>query len=244
MSVLAFLHTAEPNIAVFRDLVARLEPSVPTRHELIDDVLAGAVGSGSVTDAMRNRTETAVLRLIAEGAPVVLCTCSTIGGVAEATVVPAGSRVIRVDRPMAEAAVASGRRILVAATLPSTLGPTRALLQQVADATGRTTEMVDVLCEQAWPHFARGDRDAYADEIARAVGAALEALPPSLQAPKPSSPQAPRPSRPESFPHDIVVLAQASMAPAVSRLESRGIRALASPELGVRAALEAYRRSQ
>jgi hypothetical protein len=217
MSSLAFLHTAEPNIAVFRELVARFDPSVPTRHELIDDVLAGAVGTGSVTDAMRNRTEATVLRLIAEGSPVVLCTCSTIGGVAEATPVPAGTRVIRVDRPMAEAAVASGRRILVAATLPSTLGPTKALLQNVADSQQRSIEMVDVLCEHAWPHFARGDRDAYADEIARAVAQVAGA-------------------------EDIVVLAQASMAPAVSRLEARGIRALASPELGVRAALALYRR--
>jgi hypothetical protein len=215
-SSLAFLHTAKPNVAVFTDLVARLDRSVPTRHELIEDVLAGAVGSGGVTDAMRAQTEAAVLRLIAEGAPVVMCTCSTIGGVAEATRVPTGARVMRIDRPMAEAAVASGRRILVAATLPSTLGPTRALLQQVSNSEGRTIEMVDVLCDQAWPHFARGDRDAYAEEIARAIRAVASDT-------------------------DIVVLAQASMAPAVEPLKAFGIDALASPELGVRAALAAYR---
>jgi len=218
-SVLAFLHTAKPNVAVFTDLAARLDPSVPTRHELIEDVLAGAVGSGNVTDAMRSQTEATVLRLIAEGAPVVMCTCSTIGGVAEATRVPAGARVMRIDRPMAEAAVASGRRILVAATLPSTLGPTRALLQHVADSQGRTIEMVDVLCEQAWPHFARGDRDAYAGEIAHAIQAVASDT-------------------------DIVVLAQASMAPAAERLKMAGIEALASPELGVRAALAAYREAR
>jgi len=219
MSVLAFLHTAAPNVAVFTDLAARLDPTVPTRHELIEDVLAGAVGTGEVTGAMRSQTEATVLRLVAEGAPVVMCTCSTIGGVAEATRVPSGARVMRIDRPMAEAAIASGRRIVVAATLPSTLGPTRALLQQVADSKGRTIEMVDVLCELAWPHFARGDRDAYANEIARTVRAVASDT-------------------------DIVVLAQASMAPAAERLEAIGIEALASPELGVRAALAAYREAR
>jgi len=216
MSVLAFLHTAAPNVAVFTDLAARLDPTVPTRHELIEDVLAGAVGTGEVTGAMRSQTEATVLRLVAEGAPVVMCTCSTIGGVAEATRVPSGARVMRIDRPMAEAAIASGRRIVVAATLPSTLAPTKALLQQVADSKRRTIEMVDVLCELAWPHFARGDRDAYANEIARAI-------------------------RTVASEADIVVLAQASMAPAAERLEAIGIEALASPELGVRAALAAYR---
>jgi len=219
MSVLAFLHTAAPNVAVFTDLAARLDPTVPTRHELIEDVLAGAVGTGQVTGAMRAQTEATVLRLVAEGAPVVMCTCSTIGGVAEATRVPIGARVMRIDRPMADAAVASGRRIVVAATLPSTLGPTRALLQQVADSERRPIEMVDVLCDLAWPHFARGDRDAYADEIARAIRAVASDA-------------------------DIVVLAQASMAPAAERLEAIGIEALASPELGVRAALAAYREAR
>ena len=225
--VLAFLHTAKPNVQVFADLAARLDPSVPTRHELIEDVLAGAVGSGSVTDAMRAQTEATVLRLIAEGAPVVMCTCSTIGGVAEATPVPAGTRVMRIDRPMAEAAVASGRSIVVAATLPSTLVPTLALIHQVfseaaetvGDSDGftvRTLDTREVLCDDAWPHFERGDRDGYALSIARRVAATHRA-------------------------GDIVVLAQASMAPAVEPLKALGIEALASPELGTRAAITAYR---
>jgi hypothetical protein len=180
-------------------------------------VLTGAVGTGTVTDAMRVQTEAAVRALARDGATLIVCTCSTIGGVAEATPVEAGVRVMRIDRPMAEQAVASGRRIVVAAALPSTVGPTTDLIRQVAADAGRTPDIVELLCEEAWPHFARGDGPAYAAEIARAVAATAR-------------------------PDDIVVLAQASMAPATELIKARGIQAIASPELGTRAALEAYRR--
>jgi hypothetical protein len=117
---------------------------------------------------------------------------------------------------MAEAAVATRRRIVVAAALPSTLKPTLALIADCARAAARTPDVVEVLCEDAWPHFQRGDVERYAEEIARAVRrVATEA--------------------------DVVVLAQASMAPAAPLLNGAGILALASPELGVRAALATMR---
>jgi hypothetical protein len=215
---IAFLHTARPNIEVFRHLVAEIDPSVPTRHELLESVLHEAVGTGVLTDAMRRQTEAAIRALVADGAALVVCTCSTIGGVAEATTVDGGVRVMRIDRPMAEAAVASGRRIVVAATLPSTLRPTIDLLQQVAAEQGRRIEIVELLCADAWTYFQRGERAAYAGAIANAVtsGASTD---------------------------DIVVLAQASMAPAADILAAKGVEVFASPELGVRAALDVYRRA-
>jgi hypothetical protein len=213
--VLAFLHTARPNIETVRRLVDQIDPSVPTRHELLERVLTDAVGTGVVTEAMRAQTEAAVRALARDGAAVVMCTCSTIGGIAEATRVDGAVRVMRIDRSMAEQAVASGRSIVVAAALTSTIGPTSALIRQVATQAGRAVDIVELWCEDAWPHFARGDRPAYAAAIAAAVAA-------------------------NARPDQIVVLAQASMAPAAELISAQAIPALASPELGVRAALAAY----
>jgi hypothetical protein len=214
---IAFLHTARPNVELFGDLMARIDASVPVRHEVLETVLQAAVGTGTVTDMMRQQTEAALRALSNAGAALVVCTCSTIGGLAEATTLDNGSRVMRIDRPMAEAAVAGGRRILVAATLQSTVRPTIDLIQQVATETGRTVDVTELLCTDAWPHFQRGDHGAYAATIAATVIAAAGH-------------------------DDVVVLAQASMAPAAAVLAARGVSAVASPELGVRAALDAYRR--
>lgn len=210
---ITFLHTARPNVALFHQLVTTMAPSVRVRHELLESVLLGAVGTGEVTDVMRQETEVTIRRLVAEGARLIVCTCSTIGGVAEATQVDTDVRVMRIDRPMAEAAVASGCRIVVAATLPSTLRPTIELIQQVAAAAGQAAEIVELLCASAWQEFERGDAARYAEAIVETVcGAARSG--------------------------DVVVLAQASMAPAAGPINAMGIRALASPESGVRAALD------
>jgi hypothetical protein len=214
---LAFLHTARPNVETFRRLVEAFDPSLAVTHALLESVLAGAVETGSVTDAMRLETENAIRTLADDGATIVVCTCSTIGGVAESTMIP-GVRVMRIDRPMAEQAVASGRRIVVAATLPSTLQPTMSLIRQVAEKMGREVDIAEWLCSGAWPHFERGDRDAYAQAVAESVTRA-------------------------ATPEDIVVLAQASMAPAAQLIRQRGIAALASPELGVRVAIERLHRT-
>jgi hypothetical protein len=214
---LAFLHTAQPNVETFRLLVETIDPCIVATHAVLEGVLAGAVETGSVTERMRRETETAIGTLAADGATVIVCTCSTIGGVAEATTIP-GVRVMRIDRPMAEQAVERGRRILVAATLRSTLPPTMALIRQVAIEAHRQADTAELLCGDAWPHFERGDRVAYAQAIADAVARVARDT-------------------------DIVVLAQASMAGAAEFLRQRGIEALASPELGVRAAIETIHRT-
>lgn len=83
---------------------------------------ARADGPAAVAGAVRARVREAVDR----GARAVLCTCSTIGGVAEAAGAGSGVAVLRVDRLMAAAAVAAGPRVVVLAALESTLGPTAA----------------------------------------------------------------------------------------------------------------------
>ena len=132
--------------------------------------------------------------------------------------VDGAAKVLRVDRPMAEAAVASGRHVIVAATLPSTLPPTTDLLRQVAAKAGRPIATTELLCADAWTHFERGDGEGYAQAIANAVASQATAT-------------------------DIVVLAQASMAPAEALIEAMGLRVLSSPALGVRAAVRAHLRA-
>ena len=103
---------------------------------------------GAIGDEVRIATRAAVSALSGAGAKVIVCTCSTLGGIAEQSP-PAGVLVLRIDRAMAERAVASGRRILVAAALASTLSPTVELLRQIAHESGRTLELVEVLCEMS-----------------------------------------------------------------------------------------------
>jgi hypothetical protein len=123
---------------------------------------------------------------------------------------------MRIDRPMAERAVLFGRRILIAATLESTLEPTRTLVEDAARTAGREVRTSALLCEDAWGHYERGDAEGYHRAIAQALRQGVRGT-------------------------DVVVLAQASMAPAAALCGDLPAPVLSSPRLGLAQALARYR---
>ena len=208
---LTLLHTAPANVTTFDRLLAELAPDLEAKHVLASDLLDDARATGITTD-LHARIGEAVSVAVDNGATVVLCTCSTIGGSAEGASLPAGAVVLRVDRAMAEAAVAIGGRIGVAAALESTLPATEDLLRQVAEAVGATVTLHRILCTEAWPRFEAGDRDGFLAAVAGSVRAGSAGC-------------------------DVVVLAQASMDGAAALLGDLPIPVLSSPRLGLQAAL-------
>ncbi|MFF4960036.1 aspartate/glutamate racemase family protein [Streptomyces sp. NPDC001222] len=203
---LALLHTSPVHIPVFEALRDASHPGLELTHLVAGELLdrARAHGPEAVADGVRELLG----RAVASGARAVLCTCSTIGGVAERTDV--GVPVLRVDRPMAAAAVAAGTRIVVLAALASTLEPTVALIRD--EAGGRAVRVRTLVVEGAWDRFEAEDTSGYVRAVALAAEAVTDA--------------------------DAIVLAQASMAPA-SRLARTAVPVLASPGPGLAAAAAA-----
>lgn len=209
---ITFLHTSPAHIATFDRLLAELAPGLTARHVVHEQLLADARASG-ITAGLAARVAAQIDAAQAEGAALLICTCSTIGGCAEQAA--RGLPVLRIDRPMAERAVALGGRVIVAAALASTLAPTRLLLQDAAARAGAAVELIELLCAEAWPHFERGDLPAYHAAIAAELRAAPAA--------------------------DVIVLAQASMAGAAALCADLPTPILSSPRLGLEAALAIYR---
>jgi len=212
---LTFLHTSPLHIHTFDQLLAELDPTLPVKH-IVDETLLEEVRLGGLTPALAQRVESTILEATFAESRVVLCTCSTIGAIAEQINGLTDSLVMRVDRPMAEQAVALGSRLIVAATLTSTLEPTRNLLLTVAENAGKSIEITELLCEVAWTKFKAGDQDGYLTEIAQTL---------TKNASK----------------GDVIVLAQASMAAAISLCPDLPIPILSSPRLGLVAAIQAFR---
>jgi hypothetical protein len=182
----------------------------------VDESLLHEARASGITPELSRRLAQTIGAAIADGAAVVACTCSTIGGCAEQANQGMEQRVVRIDRAMAEQAVASGERIIIAAALASTLIPTRQLILDVAAQAGKAVDLVEVLCEDAWPHFERGEHSTYFALIARRLRQVTPAA-------------------------DVVVLAQASMAGAAAFCADLSIPILSSPRLGLAAAIQAYR---
>lgn len=203
-----FLHTAEVHVATFEALSRKHLPSASTVHRVDPEALELARQDGAA-----ERVPAVVAAHLAElrdaGCGIVLCTCSTLGEIAE-DLSGDGLAVIRIDRPMLRRAVTLGPRIGVLVALTSTVEPTTGVLaEEAADAETDITVEVSVV-EGAWDAFLAGDTEAYHSRIAQAArGLASRS--------------------------DVVVLAQASMEPAAALLAGLETPVLTSPRSAVEA---------
>ncbi len=178
---------------------------------LLDDSMLPEINqSGKITPDVRYRLHTLMLLAQSAGADAVLCACSSIGGIFEEGRALLSIPALRIDEPMAERAVAF-RKVGVAATLQSTIGPTTELILCKAAALGREVAVDAKVIDNVGTLLAEG-REARYDQI---VGDELRKL---------------------AWNNDVVVLAQASMARAVAGFgEEERQRFLTSPVSGVAA---------
>ncbi len=209
---IAFVHTSSVHVPTFERLMQEVAPGLRAAHFVHEALLADAQRVGASDPPLAGRIREAMRKARASGAPVVMCTCSTIGGIAE-TMDTAGAFITaRIDRAMADEAVRNGGPGLLCAAPESTLGPTRELLRASAESLGTDPVIESLVVTEAWPHFMSGDQAAYIEGIVAAVSNADAA-------------------------GCVIVLAQASMAPAAGALAALGILALSSPRLGVERAV-------
>ncbi|MCW8331000.1 hypothetical protein MD588_19585 [Photobacterium sp. SDRW27] len=204
---IAFLYTLKANEDLFRPYIEKyLGDMAVTVAHYTDEVLLHQAMKEGLTDRVKAAVQQTISAIAANGADIIICTCSTIGDLAENTT-GIRSKVIRVDRPMAEKAMKYDH-ILVLAALTSTLAPTTELLQSITSASeGEQQNVIEaVAILDVWPYYFSGNTEMYTRKIAAYID--------SLQ----SHPQA-------------VLLAQASMAPAAGYCTNSHVDILTSPEL-------------
>lgn len=217
---LAFLHTAQVHVPTFDRLVREIAPDLRVRHAVREDLLADARVVGVDDAGLIARVHHAMHDAASSGATVVMCTCSTIGAIAERTATGDAFKALRIDRAMADHAVRTGPRVLIVAALESTLAPTTALVLSAAQNAGVEVRPSQLLVEQAWSLFQSGDITGYVETLAGAIRAKANSADGT----------------------DVVVLAQASMAPVEDALSNLGIDVLSSPAPGVRFAVQMARK--
>jgi len=209
LSKLAFLHTSHVLIPLFSKLASEIIPEAPVFHLTDESLIRNTIAAQRLTKTTIRRLVNMIESAHDAGADAVMVTCSSIGpGVAVARML-FDFPVLRVDEPMARAAVHIGGRIGVAATLRTTLEPTIALVEQTAAEENREIDIVPSLAEGAFEAVIAGD-------VERHDALLIESL-----------------SKLRSS-ADVIALAQASMARVIPQLPAGGPPILSSPELAVR----------
>ena len=210
---LAFLHTSSQHIKTFSNIINDLKIDCKVVHEVDESLLARAI-DGAMDASLERDINSQMCRLARDGAAVVVCTCSTIGAIAEQSSDPYLSfKAMRIDRAMADKAVSSAAHILIVAALESTLQPTLQLLNSSAINANREVQLTTVTVDSAWQMFEAGEIDRYYQCIGQSINE-------------------------QHYGYQVIVLAQASMAGAIDYCRAVPKTILSSPLLGVLAALE------
>ena len=207
---LGLVHTSATLVPVFQKLCSEYLPHINVFNIVDDSLIKDVISRNELTKLTSRRVVDHVASAEVAGADFILVTCSSIGAAIEAAAGLTGVPVLRVDQPMADLAVKTGKKIGVIATLPTTLGPTSDLVKRRAAVAGKEIELTSKLCEGAFEALMGGNPEKHNDMVAKAL---LEL----------------------STEVDVIVLAQASMSRVVEALPDaeKRIPILASPALAI-----------
>lgn len=207
---LGLVHTSATLVPVFAELCSKYLPGVKTFNIVDDSLIKNTIACGELTPSTSKRVVNYAASAQEAGADYILFTCSSIGPAVETAATLTSVPVLRVDQPMADKAVHTGKKIGVIATLSTTLEPTSDLVKRRAIAANKEIELKSVLCEGAFDALMKGDAATHDKK----VGDALKQLVNEV---------------------DVIVLAQASMARVVDTLtaEEKKVPILASPPIAM-----------
>lgn len=210
VKTLGLIHTSATLVPVFAELCAKYIPNVKTFNIVDDSLIKNTIACGKLTADTSRRVVNYAGSAQDAGADYILFTCSSIGPAVEAAAGLSHVPVLRVDQPMADKAVQSGKKIGVLATLSTTLHPTSDLVRRRALAAGKEIELIPVLCEGAFEALMSGDAATHDQK----VGDALRKLANEV---------------------DVILLAQASIARVVDTLAEadKKVPILASPPIAM-----------
>jgi len=205
---LTILFTGMVPVASTLALAREVIPEARIVSIIDDSLLDHVIAAGELTRDVTRRLCQYALAAEDGGADLILSQCSSVSEAMDVARPLVRVPILKIDEPMAEEAARLGPRVVVAATLPTTLGPTSRLIERAATAVGRELCVTRVLAEGAFDVLKAGDATHHNRMV-------LDALRPHRQA------------------ADVVVLAQGSMAVVIPDLADWGVPVLTSPRLGM-----------
>jgi Asp/Glu/hydantoin racemase len=167
---IALIHTSfvffdrEPLLFdVFDDVLPGVE-----RINIVDDrMLAEVIEHGKIEPQIIKRMCLYCMAAEASGSDAIFNTCSSLGPAFDVAKRMTAVPCVKIDDGMAEEAVRDGRKIAILATVPTTLPPKAALVQEEADRRGADVQIREFLCEGAFDLLMRGEKNAHDEMVSQ-----------------------------------------------------------------------------
>ena len=210
VKTIRLLSTSLPTGTLMSDLFKNEFPKAVV-YNIVDDSIVREIIShnSTISPDIVKRVCGYVISAELSGAELVVICCSTISGIASTASALVSIPVMGIDEPMMERAVKEGEKVMVLATMPSTLSPSLRLLQDTCQRFEKSVVIDSVLCTEARGFLDAGDPEQHDAILTDEIKKALKS-------------------------YDIVVLAQASMARVCDVLRDPDRkRVLTSPPIAV-----------
>jgi aspartate/glutamate racemase len=207
------IQTSFSNVEDIKHYFNEYDPELKVSFIADDSLINEVNDNGGPTPAVYSRMTKYAMAAQETGADIIMNQCSSVGEVADAYAKCLRVPVVKVDQAMAEEAVRLGKKISLIATVATTVGPSRRLIERAAAAAGKQVEVKECLVDGAMMVLFSGDREKH-NEMVRTV---VEA---------------------EDGNCDVIVLAQGSMIALVPELTHIKTPVLTSIPMGTRAVVE------
>ena len=217
IQTIRLLSTSLPTGTLMSDLFKKEFPEAVV-YNIVDDSIVREIisNNNTISSDIVKRVCGYVISAELSGAELVVICCSTISGIASTASALVSIPVMGIDEPMAEKAVKQGEKVMVLATMPSTLSPSLRLLQDTCQRFDKPVVIDSVLCTEARGFLDAGNPERHDEILTDEIKKALKS-------------------------YDIVVLAQASMARVCDVLtDPDRKRVLTSPPIAVESIRKQY----
>ncbi len=208
MKKIAIIHTTKATVDSLNKLIKENISDVEVINILDDSILNDMINNVNI-DFVKERWISYATTASKLNVQAILSACSTVGEFAEEANELLNIPVYRIDDAMATVAVNSGSKILVMATLNTTLVPTIELIKKKSKLLKKEIEINTELVKEAYDLLINGNAEEHNKKIYESVLSQINH-------------------------YDVIVLAQASMANAIVDIDQKNkSKILTSPVLGV-----------
>ncbi len=204
----ALFHTSSATLDLMNKLLAKKCPDIDVLHIIEESMIKDVMKNGGITPDINNRIANYIKAAESANCDIFMTVCSSIGKAVEQCQHMTNMTLARIDTAMIEKALALGKHISVLATVSTTLDPTVEYIKRMCEEKDCDIQIEPHLIAGAFEALLAGDFEKHD----RLVVSLLNQLVSNS---------------------DVIILAQASMARAISEDLSINIPVLTSPELGI-----------
>lgn len=208
MKKMAIIHTSFVSVNDLAALCKEILPGVAVTNIVDDSLLPEVRENGGLTKNVTRRICAYAVEAQQMGCDAILNQCSSVGEAVDVARGLINIPYIKVDEPMAEKAAAIGGRIVVMATVSTTLKPSCRLVERAVAQLGTKAEVVPVYVDGAFDVLLKQGSEAHNAMLIDRV-------------------------REETSTASCVVLAQGSMLCLAPLLTDMPVPVFTSPRLGI-----------